>query len=285
MSATLRYTDGTGAVYNTPEEALAQARHDLVQPMNLVPAAIIDGDAPVADGESKVLEQIFQPCECLACQYHQEAPTLHHEDRAILSELLTARAILQRDLDPDEVKQLEALIGSTRRIAERLRSGRPPMAGGAVPAAGFTITWTAVALTAATAKTVAAVLTSANTPVDLAEFSVSGDATTGNLLAELAYGTAATAGTSTAFTALQFRGRGQTLAATAAINYTAEPTVLTVLKRWRFPFPGGPFVIQAPLGRELNSITTSATSGKQFVLRLTGSGAVSNTDGYLEVEE
>lgn len=167
----------------------------------------------------------------------------------------------------------------------------PPIAGKGVPGAGYTVTWTAQALTAATARTIAAVLTGANSPVDLPEFSVSGDATSGNLLIELVYCTAATNSTigtnNTTFTPLQFRGPTQTFSSTAGIAWTAgnEPTVETVIKRWRYAWPGGPIIIQSPLGRELNSIPTAATSGKMIGFRLTSSTSVTNCDGYLEVEE
>jgi hypothetical protein len=150
------------------------------------------------------------------------------------------------------------------------------------------VTFTAQALTAATAKTSIGVLSGGNTPVDIVEFAIMGDATSGNLLIELVYGTNASEppGTgSTSFTPLQIRGPTQTINATAGITWTSEPTVLTVVKRWRMAWPGGPFVLQAPLGRETNSITAASTSGKFLGIRLTSSVNVTNSDGYLEIEE
>lgn len=299
MPATLRYKDGSGAVYATPEEALAQARHDLSFPTHLDPHEILEGDvserlAPHVDGlrkldRGKILEAKFEPCECHLCEFQREAPSLHHEDRAVFDELLAARVILERDLSKDERDELERLLGSSARMAQRLRDARagglPPIAGGSVPAAGFTITWTAVGLTGAAAKTLAGVVSSANTPVDFAEIGVGGDGASGNVLVEMVYGTNAGAGTSTPFTPLQFRGRAQTIAAAGSITYTAEPTVLTVIKRWRFPWPGGPFVLQSPLGRELNSITAASTAGKFAGVRCTSSVTVTNSDGYAEIEE
>lgn len=299
MTVTLRYRDGSGALYDSPENALAQARHDLSFPTHLDPHEIVDGDfsehlAVHSDGlgklpGSKVLAGTFEPCDCALCEFQREAPTLHHEDRAVFDQLLAARVILKRDLSKDEREELERLLGSTARVAQRLRDARagglPPIAGGSVPAAGFTITWTAVGLTAATAKTLAGVISSANTPVDFAEIAVGGDGASGNLLVEMVYGTNAGAGTSTPFTPLQFRGRAQTIAASGSITYSAEPTVLTVIKRWRFPWPGGPFILQSPLGRELNSITAAATSGKFSGVRCTSSATVTNSDGYAEIEE
>lgn len=304
MPVTLRYADGSGAVHRSAEDALAQARHDLSFPTHLDPHEIVDGDvSDLLDGHratgatgpralperARVLERRFDPCACHLCEFQREAPTLHHEDRAVFDELLAARVILERDLTADERGELERLLGSSARVAQRLRDARaggtPPIAGGSVPAAGFTITWTAVGLTAATAKTVAGVISSANTPVDFAEVAVGGDGASGNLLVEMVYGTNAGAGTSTPFTPLQFRGRAQTIAAAGSITYSAEPTVLTVIKRWRFPWPGGPFVLQSPLGRELNSITAAATSGKFAGVRCTSSATVTNSDGYAEIEE
>lgn len=165
--------------------------------------------------------------------------------------------------------------------------GLPPIGGGSSPPAGFTVTSTAIALSAATAKTVLGVLSGANSPVDVVEFAVSGDATSGNILVELVFGTNASnaPGTnSTSFTPLQIRGRAQTINATAGITWTAEPTVLTVVKRWRMPWPSGPFVIQFPLGREPNSIVAASTSGKFVGWRLTSS-VTANVDQYAEIEE
>lgn len=163
--------------------------------------------------------------------------------------------------------------------------GIAPIAGGSEPGAGFTVTSTAVALSAATAKTVLGLSAGTTTPVNLIEFAASGDATTGNLLIELVYGTGAGAGTSTSFTPLAVRGPPQSLIATGSITYSAEPTVLTVVKRWRFPWPGGPFVLQAPLGREGNSVIASSTMGKFVGIRATSSVAVTNSDWYAETEE
>jgi hypothetical protein len=163
--------------------------------------------------------------------------------------------------------------------------GRLPRIGGAgEPGTGVVLNVAAVSTTS-TAKTVIAYQSSANTPVNLVELGVSADGTSGNLLVELCWSTAATAGTAgTAPTSQQIRGPAGTLNATVTGNYSAEPTVLTRVKAWRFPLPGGPFVIQSPLGREPNSITAASTAGKQVCLRLTAS-VTCNTDSYVEIEE
>lgn len=179
-------------------------------------------------------------------------------------------------------------------LAETLRFGRagceqrgllPKIAGGSVPGGGYALNVAAVAMTAATAKTVMAFTTGANTPVEIVELGVSSDGTAGNVLAELCYSTAAGAGTTgTAPTTTLIRGPAQTLQSTVTGNYSAEPTVLVRIKAWRFALPGGPLVIQFPLGREPNSVITAATSGKQICLRVTSSTA-SNVDAYMEIEE
>jgi len=203
----------------------------------------------------------------------------------------------------DQPEYVHPLLRREAEFQEACRSGRlkprellerygklPPIEGGSTPGSGYTVTWTAQTLTSATARTMVGLATGANTPLQLVEFSLSGDATSGTLLIELVYGTNATnpPGTnSVSFTPLQMRGPVQTMVSTAAVAWTAgnEPTVLTALKRWRFPWPGGPFTLQSPLGREANSIPTTATSGKFIGFRLTSSQAVSNCDGYLEFEE
>jgi hypothetical protein len=68
--------------------------------------------------------------------------------------------------------------------------------------------------------------------------------------------------------------------ATAAQNYSAEPTVLSAWKRWLVPVFNGLLVIQFPLGREPEQIVTADGLG----LRVTAP-AVVNVSGYIEFEE
>jgi hypothetical protein len=72
--------------------------------------------------------------------------------------------------------------------------------------------------------------------------------------------------------------------ATYGREYSAEPTVLTVLKHWRFPAPG-PFVIQFPLGREPESLVSGATKYKALGIRLTADTGTPAADAYLEWQE
>ncbi|MFD0883564.1 hypothetical protein ACFQ08_03185 [Streptosporangium algeriense] len=139
-----------------------------------------------------------------------------------------------------------------------------------------------VALSAAIAKTIINVINSANGVVKLVELSVSFDGTTANaepVTVELCKSTQATAGTSTSHTMAQNSGPTRTVQATAARNYTAEPTVLTVLKRW-LVHPQAGLLIQFPLGREPMQVTGS----QGLAVRCTAPAPV-NVQGYMEIEE
>lgn len=150
-------------------------------------------------------------------------------------------------------------------------------------AAGYTVETTAdVALTAATAKTVLSVINAANSLIRLCELSVTFDgisATAEPATIELCSSTQAGAGTSTSQTPVQIRGATRTVQATGARNYTAEPTTLTVLKRW-LVHPQAGLIIQFPLGREPEQVTTADA----LCLRVTAPATL-NCQGYLEFEE
>jgi hypothetical protein len=149
--------------------------------------------------------------------------------------------------------------------------------------AGYTVESNGdIALSAATAKTVLAVINAANSLIRITEISACFDGTSGSaepVTVELCYSTQATAGTSTSHTIAQIRGPTRTVQATAARNYTAEPTVLTVWKRW-LVHPQTGLVVQFPLGREPECVVTADA----ICLRCTAPAAV-NFQGYLEFEE
>lgn len=139
-----------------------------------------------------------------------------------------------------------------------------------------------VALTAATAKTVLNVINAANALIRIIEFGVSFDGTSSSaepVTVELCSSTQATAGSSTAHTIVQAGGATRTVQATAARNYSSEPTVLTVLKRW-LVHPQTGIVLQSPLGREPEQVVTA----DGLCLRLTAPAAV-NAQAYIEFEE
>ncbi len=108
-------------------------------------------------------------------------------------------------------------------------------------------------------------------------------------LCESTQATAGTPGTAGAASVLKqvggFSGTDTTtpVQVTHGGNYTAEPTALTRLKAWRFAGPG-PFVIQSPLGREVESLVSGATKYKALALRLTAVTGTPAADVYLEFE-
>jgi hypothetical protein len=133
-------------------------------------------------------------------------------------------------------------------------------------------TGAAVALVAATAKTVLAVTAPAQFGVDLKKLRVGFDGVTASavpVLVELCYSTFATAGTSTAGTVNQTYGRTIVAGFTTAYNYTAEPTVLTPFDRWTLTPNGGLVIYDYPLG---DTPDTAVSNG--FALRLTAPAAV-----------
>lgn len=139
-----------------------------------------------------------------------------------------------------------------------------------------------IALSAATAKTILNYINGSNALGRIIEMSVSFDGTSGSaepVTVELCSCTQATAGTSTSHTIAQSGGPTRTAQGTAARNYTAEPTVLTVLKRW-LVHPQTGIVIQFPLGREPEQVVTA----DGLAIRCTAPAAV-NAQGYLEIEE
>lgn len=138
-----------------------------------------------------------------------------------------------------------------------------------------------VALVAATAKTILGVVAAAGVTTRLVELGLSFDgvaAAAVPVLVELCRGTGATAGTATAQVVQQLRSATRTPQCTGAVNYSAEPTVLAVLKRWRV-HPQTSMRMQFPLGREV--VHTGA--GGLF-LRLTAA-AVVNATADMEFEE
>lgn len=157
-----------------------------------------------------------------------------------------------------------------------------------MPAPRWTANSVAFALSTG-AKTAINLIAGASERVNaIAEIGVSID-TTALVLVELCESTQATAGTTGTAPAVKqvggFSG-SDTIApvqVTAAGNYSAEPTVLTRLKAWRFTGPG-PFVMQFPLGREPESLVSGATKYKALCLRLTASTGTPGCDSYIEWE-
>jgi hypothetical protein len=135
----------------------------------------------------------------------------------------------------------------------------------------------AVALTAATAKTVVGVLGPASFGIDLTGFEVDFDGVTASalpVLCEVCYNTWATnpPGTnSTSITPVQEYGRVVAHGTTAAKTWTAgnEPTVLTVLRAFQLDPNKGLFAYDYPLGQ-----TPDSDVADGFSLRFTAPAGV-----------
>jgi hypothetical protein len=142
--------------------------------------------------------------------------------------------------------------------------------------AGYTAPAAAsVALAAATAKSVIGVSAPAQFGVDLIKYRLAFDGVSSansSVTVEVCYATFATNGpgtNSTSITPNQVYGRIITAGFTAASNWTAEPTVLTVIDRFGITPNGGTFVYDAPVGTSPDSAVSQG-----FVIRLTAANVV-----------
>ena len=142
-------------------------------------------------------------------------------------------------------------------------------AGYSAPAAA------AVALVAATAKSIIGVSAPAQFGVDLTKFRLGCDGATSTAVpmqVELCYATFATNGpgtASTSITPMQVYGRSIAVGFTAASNWSAEPTVLTVIDAWSIPVYGGLVVYDFPFGT-----TPDSAVSQGFVIRCTAPAIV-----------
>jgi len=139
-----------------------------------------------------------------------------------------------------------------------------------------------VALVAATAKSILSIINAANGLIRITEAAVSFDGTSGTaepVTVELCSSTEAGAGTATSHTIVQCRGPARTVQATAKRNFTAEPSVLTVVRRW-LVHPQTGIIYPLPLGREVEQIVTADA----IVLRCTAPAGV-NVQSHMEFEE
>ena len=140
-----------------------------------------------------------------------------------------------------------------------------------------------VALVAATPKTVVNWINAANSLSRVVELGVSFDGTSSAaepVTVELCSSTQAGAGTSTSHTIAQTGGPTRTPEGSAERNYSVEPTVLVVLKRWLVRADGGLLVLPFPLGREPEQVITA----DGLCIRCDAPAAV-NCQAYLEIEE
>jgi hypothetical protein len=144
----------------------------------------------------------------------------------------------------------------------------------------YSVTAGAVALTAATAKTVIEITTTSTKPARVVQWSATLDASAAaaGVKVELVRYTGASTGS--AYTPLKYNGEGQAIAAqtSAKTNDTVEPTTPTVVETYYIPNTAGIFV-QYPLGRE-HYVPISTIWG----IRVT-SAAVVNVSANLAFEE
>lgn len=133
----------------------------------------------------------------------------------------------------------------------------------------------AVALSAATAKTILGVKAHANSGLQLKGFEIAFDGVTASgvpVLIELLYSTFASnsPGTnSTSTTPRQSYGRALAAGFTSGKTWTAEPTVLTMLKEFLLTPNGGLIAYQWPLGQE-----PDCALAEGFVVRCNAPAAV-----------
>lgn len=151
--------------------------------------------------------------------------------------------------------------------------------------AGYSATTQAdVALVAGTPKSVIGVSAPATFGIDLTKYRISFLGTTAGAvpgLVELCAATFATnpPGTnSTSATVQQDYGRTITPGFTAAYNWTAEPTVLTVIDSWDITPTGGLVLYDYPLGTTPDNAVSTG-----FVIRCTFA-AIVNVRGTLHFE-
>lgn len=139
---------------------------------------------------------------------------------------------------------------------------------------------TAVALSAATAKTTVAVLGSANDTLALRRVTVSfSSVTSTDVPATVEIGIITAIGTVTAFTPVQVTGRVLASSASAGYNATVEPTYNRILNSFYVPVQQGLFETWWPLGDE-----ALADVSQGFGIRITSPSAVNALCSILYAE-
>ncbi len=148
------------------------------------------------------------------------------------------------------------------------------------------VNFSSVALTAATAKSLAGFKAPANQVVKLLEMAVSFDGVTvanPSAVVDLCRSTFATnapgTGSPSYTPGKKDPGRAETVQATAAVNWSSEPTVLTVYRTLDVPQFGGMYHYICPLTSPILVV-----GGQGMVLRVNSPQAV-NSSGFLSFEE
>lgn len=147
----------------------------------------------------------------------------------------------------------------------------------------FSNPWNTVALTAATAKTVASLQAATNQAIKILEVSHSHDGNTSTNapdITDLARCTFAGGGTASAST-LQKKdpGRGETIQTTGKNTYTVEPTVITPYRSFNVAQYNGGYHTYTPQAAPL-----MVAGGAGFLVRVNSPNSVNST-GHIEAEE
>src|SRR4051812_6455490 len=147
--------------------------------------------------------------------------------------------------------------------------------------ATFTARDSAVALVAATAKTIVQVVPGTNTPIRVVEIGVSFNGiTTTDVPVTVDLLRQTTAGTSSSLTLVADQEQNtKTAVATALKTFTAEPTAGNVLRTWYVTPIAGLFVIQFPLGREIDALTN------RIAIRCNAPTTAVSVSAYISFEE
>lgn len=140
------------------------------------------------------------------------------------------------------------------------------------------------AAAAGTAKTILNVIAATGQTIKVTELGIQFDGLTSSsspIYVEFCQSSQTTSGTSSAVTPILVSGLG-TIQATAAKNYSAEPTVLTATKSWLVDPNKGSWAYVFTPGREYES-----AAGKGLCIRATvpAGGAAVNMHAYIEFEE
>lgn len=139
---------------------------------------------------------------------------------------------------------------------------------------------TAVAMVAATAKTVVQVIGSSTDTLSLVRIRVSFDGVTATAIPALVeVGIITAAGTSTAFTPVQVTGSPLASSSTAGYNSSAEPTYNRIIDSFYAPVTMGHFTDWTPLGEE-----ALAAISQGFGIRVTAPATVNCLASILYAE-
>lgn len=164
------------------------------------------------------------------------------------------------------------------RVFERW-ADMPPISGGSQGGSLYTIPNTSLALSASATASVLQVAPGAHA-LEVSEWYLGFDGSSAQtaITVELWRSDGSTAGTSTSKTPVKENETDGAADASGAVNFTVEPTVLTVIKGLFVP-PSSSVLVQSPLGRGLGGKSSGLKLGARVT---TQSGVTPHCLGYLE---